>query len=176
MNQVIISNTEFLTPSTKYFFDMKSYKLVLFLLVITTTLTANSYRCMIQMNAYKGESAYVVVSLISPEGRYERTLAVLGPDKKWWDSLTEWYKAQQVKAEKLDAISGASIKGGDRRIISFTIDDKLLNKGHKLRFESSVEDQKYVVDDVEIPLTTAQLTTKADGKTYIKLVKINKAN
>jgi hypothetical protein len=81
-----------------------------------------------------------------------------------------------VKAEKLDAISGASIKGGDRRIISFTIDDKIMNKGYKLRFESSVEDQKYVVDDVEIPLTTAQLTTKADGKTYIKLVKINKAN
>jgi len=155
---------------------MKSFKIAFFLLVASTTLTANTYRCMIQMNAYKGESAYVVASLINPQGKYERTLAILGPDKKWWDSLTEWYKAQQVKAEKLDAISGASIKGGDRRIISFTIDDKIMNKGYKLRFESSVEDQKYVVDDVEIPLTTAQLTTKADGKTYIKLVKINKAN
>ncbi|ODT56901.1 MAG: flagellin biosynthesis protein FlgD [Paludibacter sp. 47-17] len=155
---------------------MKSFKIAFFLLVASTTLTANTYRCMIQMNAYKGESAYVVASLINPQGKYERTLAILGPDKKWWDSLTEWYKAQQVKAEKLDAISGASIKGGDRRIISFTIDDKIMNKGYKLRFESSVEDQKYVVDDVEIPLTTAQLTTKANGKTYIKLVKINKAN
>lgn len=155
---------------------MKSFKIAFFLLVASTTLTANTYRCMIQMNAYKGESAYVVASLINPQGKYERTLAILGPDKKWWDSLTEWYKAQQVRAEKLDAISGASIKGGDRRIISFTIDDKIMNKGYKLRFESSVEDQKYVVDDVEIPLTTAQLTTKADGKTYIKLVKINKAN
>ena len=156
---------------------MKSYKpvLLLLLLVIATTLTANTYRCMIQMNAYKGESAYVVASLINPTGKYERTLAVLGPDKKWWDSLTEWYKAQQVKAEKLDAISGASIKGGDRRIISFTIDEKLMNKGYKIRFESSVEDQQYVVNDVEIPLTTTQLTTKADGKTYIKAVKINKA-
>lgn len=154
---------------------MKSYKLIVILLVITSTLTASTYRCMIQMNAYKGESAYVAASLINPKGRYERTLAILGPDKKWWDSLTEWNKAQQVKAEKLDAISGASIKGGDRRIISFTIDEKLLNKGYKLRFESSVEDQNYVVDDVEIPLTTAQLTTKADGKVYIKAVKINKA-
>lgn len=155
---------------------MKPFKIVLLFLFISSTLVANSYRCMIQMNAYKGESAYVVASLINPQGKYERTLAVLGPDKKWWDSLTEWYKAQQVKAEKLDAISGASIKGGDRRIISFSIDDKLMNKGYKIRFESSVEDQQYVANDVEIPLTTAQFTNKADGKTYIKLVKINKVN
>jgi hypothetical protein len=60
---------------------MKSFKIAFFLLVASTTLTANTYRCMIQMNAYKGESAYVVASLINPQGKYERTLAILGPDK-----------------------------------------------------------------------------------------------
>ena len=155
---------------------MKSYKpvLLLLLLVIATTLTANTYRCMIQMNAYKGESAYVVVSLVNANNKYEKTLAVLGPDKKWYDSLTEWYKAQQAKPEKLDAITGASIKGGDRRITTFTIDDKLLNRGYKIRFESAVEDQKYFADDVIIPLTTEKITEKADGKGYIKMVKLNK--
>lgn len=153
---------------------MKAFNITILLLLITATLGAENYRCMIQMNAYKGESAYVVASLINPQGNYERTLAVLGPDKKWWDSLTEWYKAQQQKAEKLDALSGASIKGGDRRIISFSIDKKLLDKGYKLRFESSVEDQQYVMNDVEIPLTSSQLTEKADGKTYIRMVKVNK--
>jgi hypothetical protein len=99
---------------------------------------------------------------------------VLGPDKKWYDSLTEWFKAQQAKPEKLDAITGASIKGGDRRITTFTIDDKLLNKGYKIRFESAVEDQKYFADDVTIPLTTEKITEKAAGKGYIKMVKLNK--
>jgi hypothetical protein len=37
-----------------------------------------------------------------------------------------------------------------------------------------VEDQKYFADDVIIPLTTEKLTEKADGKGYIKMVKLNK--
>ena len=155
---------------------MKIFKLTaLFLFLATISLTAQTqYRCMFQMNAYKGESAYVVVSLVNANNKYEKTLAVLGPDKKWYDSLTEWFKAQQAKPEKLDAITGASIKGGDRRITTFTIDDKLLNRGYKIRFESAVEDQKYFADDVIIPLTTEKLTEKADGKGYIKMVKLNK--
>ena len=155
---------------------MKIFKLtVLFIFLTTVSLTAQTqYRCMLQMNAYKGESAYVVVSLVNANNKYEKTLAVLGPDKKWYDSLTEWFKAQQAMHEKLDAITGASIKGGDRRITTFTIDDKLLNRGYKIRFESAVEDQKYFADDVIIPLTTEKLTEKADGKGYIKMVKLNK--
>lgn len=155
---------------------MKILKLATFLIFFTTiSLTAQTqYRCMLQMNAYKGESAYVVVSLVNANNKYEKTLAVLGPDKKWYDSLTEWFKAQQAKPEKLDAITGASIKGGDRRISTFSIDDKLLNKGYKIRFESSVEDQKYFADDVEIPFSTDKVLEKANGKGYIKMVKINK--
>lgn len=155
---------------------MKFLKLTLLMLVMASAATAGTYRCMIQMNAYEGENAYVVASLMNPQGKYERTLAVLGPDRKWWDTLTEWYKAQLAKPEKLDALSGASIKGGDRRIISFSIDDKLLNKGYRIRFESSVEHQHYLADDVEIPLHTDKITQKADGKGYIKMVKINKVN
>ncbi|RYE43731.1 MAG: DUF2271 domain-containing protein, partial [Sphingobacteriales bacterium] len=53
-------------------------------------------------------------------------------------------------------------------------DDSKMNKGYKLRFESAAEEQKYHVTDVEIPLTTAAITEKANGKGYIRLVKLNK--
>ena len=49
-----------------------------------------------------------------------------------------------------------------------------MNKGYTLRFESAVEEQKYHVTDVEIPLTTAAITEMAKGKGYIKMVKLNK--
>ena len=133
-----------------------------------------SYKCMIQLNAYQGEAAYVVISLINPKGAYEKTLAVLGPDKQWYNTLKEWYKFQTKTKEKLSAITGASVGGGDRAMRTLAIDETKFNKGYKLRFESAVEEQKYHTADVEIPLTKEAITQKANGKGYIKLVKLSK--
>lgn len=54
------------------------------------------------------------------------------------------------------------------------IENSKINKGYKLRFESAVEDQKYYVSYLEIPLTTEGLAEKTDGKGYIKYVRLNK--
>lgn len=149
---------------------------VLFVAVFTSNSFGQSskYKCLIQMNSYEGEAAYVVVSLINPKGTYEKTLAVLGTDKQWYNTLKDWYKFQTKSKEKLSAVTGASVGGGDRAVRTLEIDNAKLNKGYKLRFESAVEEQKYHVNDVEIPLTTAALTERADGKGYIRMVKLNK--
>ena len=44
----------------------------------------NKYKLMLQMSNYDGEAAYLVVSLINPKGEYEKTLAVMGSNKKWY--------------------------------------------------------------------------------------------
>ncbi len=36
------------------------------------------------MTNYMGEGAYIVVSLIDSKGAYEKTLYVMGSDKKWY--------------------------------------------------------------------------------------------
>lgn len=136
---------------------------------------ASKYKCMVQMNSYTGEGAYIVVSLVDSKGNYEKTLYVMGPDKKWYNSLKEWFKYYEKKAPKIDAITGASITGGDRSVKTFEIEDSKINAGYKLRFESAVEDQDYHLNDVEIPLTTEGLSAaKVDGKGYIKYVRLNK--
>lgn len=134
-----------------------------------------NYRCLVQMNAYEGQKAYVVVSLVNHKGEYEQTLRVMGPDKRWYDSLSQWHKAQKARPEKLDAVTGASIVGGGRSVFAFSVDEGKLDKGYTLRFESSVEDQKYYVKDVEIPLSSGKLTERTAGTGYIKLVKISPA-
>lgn len=133
----------------------------------------SKYRCMLQMSSYVGDGAYIVVSLVDSKGTYEKTLYVMGEDKKWYNSLKEWYKVYSKKPN-INAKTGASISGGDRSITTFEIEDSKLNKGYKLRFESAVEDQKYHVNDVEIPLTTEALAEKTEGKGYIKYVRLSK--
>lgn len=135
---------------------------------------SSKYKTMIQMNTYDGKKAYVVVSLINPKGEYEKTLALLGPDKQWYNTLEEWHKFQNKTKEKVSAVTSASIGGGERGMRTIDIDDSKIDKGYKIRFESAVEEQKYIVKEVEIPFTTTDFSTKTDGKEYIRFVKINK--
>jgi L-rhamnose isomerase len=135
---------------------------------------SSKYKCMLQISNYMGEGAYVVVSLIKPDGTYDKTLYVMGDDKRWYDSLKEWHKHQSKKKDNLSAITGASVTGGDRSVTTFSIEDSKFNKGYKLRFESAVENQKYHIHDVEIPLSDAGIADKASGTGYIRYVKLIK--
>ncbi|QKZ12581.1 DUF2271 domain-containing protein [Spirosoma sp. KUDC1026] len=131
------------------------------------------YKCMIQMTNYMGEGAYIVVSLVNPKGAYEKTLYVLGSDKKWYPDLKEWHKALAKKTPNLSAITGASVSGGDRSVTMLELDPAKIDKGYKLRFESAVEDNKYYVKDLEIPLTAEALSAKSEGTGYIRYVRFS---
>lgn len=149
-----------------------------FLLFISFSLPvfaqSSKYKCMLQMISYEGEAAYVIISLVNPKGEYEKTLSVLGPDKKWYNTLKEWYKFQEKSKEKLSAVTGASVGGGDRAVRTIEIEDAKIDKGYTMRFESAVEEQKYHITDVEIPLTAAGITERVNGNGYIRFVKLSK--
>lgn len=135
------------------------------------------YKCLVQMNSYQGDAAYIVISLINSSNNYEKTLYVLGEDKKWYKSLKDWFQFyNKSKQSEINAITGASISGGDRTMKVMELDESLLNKNYKIRFESAVEDQPYHKLDVEIPFTTESLKNKTDGTGYIKFVKFSKIN
>ena len=125
------------------------------------------------MTNYVGEGAYIAVSLIDAKGAYEKTLYVMGSDKKWYPDLKEWNKAYKKKPTNISAIAGASVTGGDRSVTVLDIQTDKINKGYKLRFETAVEDNKYYLKDIEIPLTTEGLAAKTEGTGYIRYVRLS---
>ncbi|MDW7694488.1 DUF2271 domain-containing protein [Flammeovirgaceae bacterium SG7u.111] len=133
---------------------------------------SNSYKCLLQLTNYTGEGAYIVTSLINPEGEYEKTLYVFGKDEKWYHDLAEWWIFFEKSSIQIDGISGASLTGGERAVFVFEIDKEKLNTGYKLRIETAVESQEYYVDDVEFPLTSENVSKKYEGKGYIRYVRI----
>ncbi|WP_018676710.1 DUF2271 domain-containing protein [Riemerella columbina] len=140
----------------------------------TSFAQTSTYKCMLQLKNYKGEGSYVVVSLVDAKNNYIKTLAVMGDDDEWYDTITEWHKFQKEKKEKLDAITGASVPPGSRALKALKIDDKYLNKGYKIRFETAVEDEPYYPQDIEIPFKTNEVSKKYNGKGFIRFVKLNK--
>lgn len=142
----------------------------------TTQAQTTKYKCMIQMTNYMGEGAYMVVSIVDAKGAYDKTLYVLGSDKKWYKDLKEWHKAFSKKPSNLSAITGASVTGGDRSVVVLEIENAKLNANYKIRFESAVEDKPYYVKDLEVPLTTDGLAAKSEGTGYIRYVRFSPAN
>ncbi len=159
---------------TKFF---KAVLVVLALIMVqsaTSVAQTTKYKCMIQMTNYMGDGAYIVISLIDSKGAYEKTLYVLGSDKKWYKTLKEWNKFYLKKPSSVvSAITGASVTGGDRSVNVIELDNSKINAGYKLRFESAVEDKAYNVKDVEIPLTTQALDAKTEGAGYIRYVRFS---
>ncbi|AUC82836.1 DUF2271 domain-containing protein [Lacinutrix sp. Bg11-31] len=158
---------------------MKTLKTLLVLGVLaistlsfTTVTESTSYKCMIQMINYSGESAYVVISLINPEGEYEKTLCVQGDDEEWYHDISEWWKFYGKKRTKIDAITGATIAGGARSISVIDIEDSKIDAGYSIRFETAVEDQEYYTKDVEFPLTSESVKSKKEGSGFIRYVRL----
>ena len=147
---------------------------LLCLLSFQAAAQTSKYKCMLQMSNYMGEGAYIVVSLVNAKGEYDKTLYVMGDDKKWYKTLKEWHKYYSKKPTDISAKTGASVTGGDRSITTVEIEDAKINKGYKLRFETAVEDHKYYTADLEIPLTTEGIAAKTEGKGYIRYVRLSK--
>lgn len=163
---------------------MKNRKILFiipFLLLVITALFSfkkyaetSPYKCMIQMKNYTGEGAYVVISLLNPKGEYEETLYVQGDDDEWYFDITEWWSFQGKKRTNIDAITGATISGGQRAISVIRIDDDKLDKGYKIRFETAVEDKEYHKNDVEFELTSENIKSKIEGKGFIRYIRMIK--
>jgi len=131
-----------------------------------------SYKCMVQMVNYTGEKAYLVISLVDPDGNYVQTLDVMGDDEEWYEDIKEWWAYLEPSGESVDGISGASIGNGERQITTFEVASAHVDAGYSLRFETAVEDQDYHPIDLAIPLSSETIKGKVEGNGYIRYVRI----
>ncbi|MEM9023339.1 MAG: DUF2271 domain-containing protein [Bacteroidota bacterium] len=130
------------------------------------------YKCMIQLTNYTGEGAYVVVSLLDKDGNYNQTLYVQGKDHEWFNEITEWWQFYGKRRPNIDAITGATVGGGERTVSLLKIPTEKINAGYSIRFETAVEDQEYYPDDIQFELTTENLQKQAEGKGFIRYVRL----
>lgn len=157
----------------RFFKILPAVVLVSFLaLSFSTPVDKINYKCLIQLKNYTGEGAYVVISLMNPEGDYEETLYVQGKDAEWYSEISEWWKFYGKRRPDIDAISGATISGGERSINVIQIPEDKIDKGYKMRFETAVEDQEYYAKDLEFDLTQANLKGKKEGTGFIRYVRL----
>lgn len=134
--------------------------------------SSTKYKCLVQLTNYSGEGAYIAVSVINKEGKYLKTLQILGDDEEWYPDVKYWYRFHQEEMGDLDGITGETISGGERTVLVLEIDNSLINSENSIRFETAVEEEKYHQQDLEFKLTPNNLNLKHEGKGYIRYVKM----
>ncbi|WP_315980929.1 DUF2271 domain-containing protein [Aliamphritea spongicola] len=68
-----------------------SLLVLLSLLAFTAPAKADEAVVLVQLNEYNGPEAYFHLYLVNPEGKFDRTLWVSGPDKIWWPDSKRWF-------------------------------------------------------------------------------------
>lgn len=143
-----------------------------FSFTLQKNIKTTQYKCLVQLANYEGEGAYMSVSVINSKNEYTTTLYVMGYDYDWYPELINWWRFEENKNTDFDAVSGATISGGERKIFTLNINNNYINNGYKLRFETAVEDGEYYSKDVELPLNSSNLERKFEGEGYIRYIRL----
>ena len=136
-------------------------------------------KCKIEMIEYRGEGAYIAVSLMDENNRYLKTLHVLGEDKTWFfDMRLFWANLKSnglidddAYYAHVDGITGPTVGGGKNHVVSFLLNKSEIGKGYKILFETAVEDKGYFRGDLTFELTEKSLNNSFEGTGFIKSVR-----
>ena len=136
-------------------------------------------KCKIEMIEYRGEGAYIAVSLIDENDKYLKTLHVLGEDKTWFfDMRLFWANLKSnglidddAYYTHVDGITGPTIGGGKNLVVPLLLNKSEIGKGYKILFETAVEDKGYFKSDLNFELTEKSLNDNFEGTGFIKSVR-----
>ncbi|MEI2387377.1 DUF2271 domain-containing protein [Breoghania sp. JC706] len=119
------------------------------------------------LNDYGGDGAYLAYYVTDAQGAYVGSLWMAGPKAKWYESLTDWYRATGGDAAEVNGITGASVGAGKTLTISFDLADALFDAGYELHIDAAVEDMRGSPSEIVVPLTTEGAGKPVRGRTYI---------
>ena len=136
-------------------------------------------KCKIEMIEYRGEGAYIAVSLMDENDNYLKTLYVLGEDKTWFfDMRLFWANLKSngligddAYYAHVDGITGPTIGGGKNLVVPLLLNKSEIGKGYKILFETAVEDKGYFRDDLTFELTEKSLNDSFEGTGFIKTIR-----
>lgn len=147
-------------------------KTLLSALAVTTALTgpalARPVTLSANMNQYGGDGAYLALYVTDAQGAYLGSLWMAGGKSKFYEHLSDWYRATAGNPAEINGITGASVGAGRQLKITLDLADALFDAGYQLHIDASAEDMRDSPSEVVVPLTTAGAGQPVAGRRYIR--------
>ncbi len=147
-------------------------KTLLSALALTTALTAPALARPVtlttNMTQYGGDGAYLAIYVTDAQGTYMGSLWMAGGKSKYYQHLSDWYRATGGNPAQIDGITGASVGAGRQLKITLDLADALFDAGYVLHIDSAVEEMRDSPSEVVVPLTSAGAGQPVAGRRYIR--------
>lgn len=143
------------------------------MLALTTALTlpglamARPVTLSTTLGNYGGDGAYLALYVTDGSGAYVGSLWMAGGKSKYYEHLTDWYRATGGNPAEINGITGASVGAGRTLEITLDLADALFDAGYSLHIDASVEDMRDSPNEVAVPLTTQGAGTPVPGRRYV---------
>jgi hypothetical protein len=148
-------------------------KSILAALALTTALTlpglamARPVTLTTTLNNYGGDGAYLVLYVTDAQGAYAGSLWMAGGKSKYYQHLSDWYRATNGDPAQINGISGASIGAGRTLKITLDLADALFDAGYTVHVDAAVENMRDSPNEIAVPLTTEGAGTPVGGRRYV---------
>lgn len=148
-------------------------KKILAALALTTALTlpgmalARPVTLTTALKNYGGDGAYLAIYVTDAKGIYAGTLWMAGGKSKYYEHLSDWYRATGGSAAEINGITGASVGAGRTLEVSLDLADALFDAGYTMHVDAAVEDMRDSPNEVAIPLTSAGAGQAVQGRRYV---------
>ncbi|MDO9524567.1 MAG: DUF2271 domain-containing protein [Gemmobacter sp.] len=119
------------------------------------------------MSAYGGDGAYVAIYVTDAQGAYQGSLWMAGGKSKYYEHLSDWYRATAGNTAEINGITGASVGAGRELTVTLDLADALFDAGYVLHMDAAVEDMRDSPSEVAVPLTIAGAGQATPGRRYI---------
>ena len=119
------------------------------------------------LNNYGGDGAYLALYVTDADGAYAGTVWMAGGKSKYYEHLSDWYRATGGDPAQIDGITGASVGAGRSLEITLDLADALFDAGYTLHVDAAVEDMRDSPNEVAVPLTTAGAGQPVPGRRYV---------
>ncbi|MFA6265132.1 MAG: DUF2271 domain-containing protein [Pseudolabrys sp.] len=142
-------------------------------LALTTALTvpslamARPVTLTATLNNYGGDGAYLALYVTDSSGKYAGSLWMAGGKSKYYQHLTDWYRATNGDTAQVNGITGASVGAGRTLKITLDLADALFDAGYTLHIDAAAENMRESPNEVAVPLTTAGAGKTVKGRRYI---------
>lgn len=148
-------------------------KTILAALALTTALTlpgiamARPVTLTTTLRDYGGNGAYLAIYVTDPKGAYAGSLWMAGTKSKYYEHLSDWYRATGGSTAEINGITGASVGAGRRLEITLDLADALLDAGYTVHIDAAVEDMRDSPNEIAVPLTAQGAGQSVPGRRYI---------
>ncbi len=115
---------------------------------------------------------YYVIYLADNKGKFVRTLQLFGYNLSYAKTLRGWYRNATRAGEDIDALSGASLRGGEEFVGDFDIDNTHISQGYKLILETSSENLGNKRQEIVITLDANKKVQQIMGTSHTDSVTV----